>query len=322
MKQRRSFDERVLLSLSLLGCIAIFPFAIVRIISEQWLIAAIDFTLAALMFGLFIYVYQTRSVSKPGFILSLLAASGSLISIYIQGPNQFVWSFPAIIAAYYLLVPSSALILSCVTSTLALLLIYGKLDNVLFASYFANIIMLNLFAYFFSYSVQQKQYQLIEQATKDSLTGIGNRRALNEKITEILATFKRTQESVFLIVFDLDYFKVVNDKHGHFVGDHVLMNLITLLKSRIRQSDILYRYGGEEFVIVPLTGSSDNALHFAEELRKLVETSELYQQIKLTISLGIAEIRQDDTQDSWFKRADVALYKAKQLGRNQTCMAD
>ena len=175
-----------------------------------------------------------------------------------------------------------------------------------------------------SVSLQKVQTDLKELAMRDGLTGLLNRREFEHLLAQELDRAKRGQNSVSLILLDIDHFKQVNDNHGHQVGDEVLRNLAKLLAKQIRTMDHLARYGGEEFVVIAPTDIT-TALNIAERIRHAVEISpqQDYQQksFKVTVSLGISSFPASaDKREELIRKADEALYRAKQSGRNQTCL--
>jgi len=169
------------------------------------------------------------------------------------------------------------------------------------------------------YEIEQRQKveeKLRHLSTIDELTGVYNRRAFNDKLHANIGRAKRYNEPLSILIIDIDYFKVINDSHGHDVGDLVIKDLACVANESIRQEDMLARWGGEEFVILlPQTGK-DSALLFAERLRKKISEHDFPQVKQITVSIGLAEFQADDTPDSFVKHADVALYQAKDGGRN------
>jgi diguanylate cyclase (GGDEF)-like protein len=125
-----------------------------------------------------------------------------------------------------------------------------------------------------------------------------------------------------MLLLDLDHFKKVNDLHGHAVGDQILKRVTEIINLRIRVTDSLYRIGGEEFVVVLESQDATRAAHLAEQLRTLIQANELVPDRPVTISLGVAELTEDETASSWIGRADEALYRAKRSGRNTTSIAE
>lgn len=162
---------------------------------------------------------------------------------------------------------------------------------------------------------------LHDMATKDALTGLANRRFLETNISPLLAGIKRRNATMGVLMCDLDFFKQVNDEYGHDVGDAVLKTLATIMQEAVRESDIVIRYGGEEFLILLTDCEIDMAIEVAEKIRATVE-EQLFRvenlSIRKTLSIGVS-IFPVDGEGFWqcVKHADIALYKAKDSGRNK-----
>ena len=186
---------------------------------------------------------------------------------------------------------------------------------------FMSIVLMSTFGYAFSLVNNSQHRQLIQLATKDPLTGAGNRRALEAKLEDVILKSQRQPTVASLIMLDLDHFKAVNDAHGHATGDQILKSLTKIIELRIRVTDSLFRIGGEEFVIVLDGQDREQAQHLAEQLRTLVEANELAPDRDVTISLGVAELVPDQPWGEWLHRADQAMYDAKRRGRNITRLA-
>lgn len=161
-------------------------------------------------------------------------------------------------------------------------------------------------------------------ALKDALTGIWNRQALNEVLEKEFARWQRYQSPLSIVVWDVDFFKRVNDNYGHAAGDKVLRTIARIFQKATRDADFISRFGGEEFMgIFPETRLED-ALTLANKIREKVEVSKFHYEDKrvfITASAGLATFKPGDSIDDVFKRADKALYQAKQGGRNR-CVAD
>ncbi|MCW9026607.1 MAG: GGDEF domain-containing protein, partial [Thiovulaceae bacterium] len=158
---------------------------------------------------------------------------------------------------------------------------------------------------------------LEKNATTDNLTGVYNRRKFDEIILYEFDKTKRYKHRFGIIMIDIDYFKSVNDIYGHNVGDKVLIEMSELLKKNIRESDVLIRWGGEEFIIICFEINEESILNLAEKIRKQTEQSSFYKIGKLTLSIGVTLNKSDDDIDSITKRADKALYNVKNSGRNR-----
>ena len=159
-------------------------------------------------------------------------------------------------------------------------------------------------------------------AHTDALTGLANRRAAQEALGREVARAARYQRELALLMLDLDRFKVLNDGHGHPVGDRVLVALAERLRAHVRASDLVARWGGEEFVVVaPETPAADGE-SLAEHLRTQVARDPFLDGHRVTVSIGVASFRQEDEVDVLIARSDAALYQAKAGGRNRVAVAD
>ena len=167
--------------------------------------------------------------------------------------------------------------------------------------------------------------QVLDHTSRiDALTGLYNRRHMDERLREELEVFKRLQEEFSVMIADIDDFKVVNDTHGHEVGDQVLKILAEALCSSVREYDIVSRWGGEEFLLLlPGLGEAD-AFDRAEMLRSKVQEITCSQAdpfLCVTITIGVATIRENESVSQLVNRADVALYQGKYSGKNKSVLA-
>ncbi|MFW5891535.1 MAG: GGDEF domain-containing protein [bacterium] len=167
----------------------------------------------------------------------------------------------------------------------------------------------------------KKANQKIEELLRtDKLTGLSNRRHFMEYFGKMISNAKRHSIPLSLIMCDLDRFKNINDSYGHNLGDKVLKNVGKILQKETRDEDLAARIGGEEFTIILNGTTLEGGYNYAERIRKKISELELKQLPEtVTISIGITELKESDDQDSFLKRADKALYKAKNNGRNQVC---
>ncbi|MET0066698.1 MAG: GGDEF domain-containing protein [Candidatus Thiodiazotropha sp.] len=154
----------------------------------------------------------------------------------------------------------------------------------------------------------------------DAVTGLPNRMAYDERATQEYARWKRFNEPLTMLVWDIDDFKSINDRFGHQAGDKALKVIARSLNSRLRVTDFIARYGGEEFVCLLCGSSGDEALHVAEEMRKSVAENGFHSSgnpVHVTISCGLTSFVEGDTLNTVFSRADKALYQAKKAGKNR-----
>ncbi len=162
-------------------------------------------------------------------------------------------------------------------------------------------------------------------ATHDELTGAYNRRFIVDQIDRQHQMFERYGNLCSVVLLDIDLFKQVNDRYGHAVGDAVLIAFVRRLAGELRQEDFLGRYGGEEFLLVlPMTDQA-SAQQLTERIREMVSSKPMVVQpasLFITASFGVAQVRGGESMDSWLARADRALYRAKESGRNRVVMAE
>lgn len=318
---RKRLETYLPLLLSIVGVLGVFPFAVLRFLQGQWVAAIIDTIIVCGLLTLGIYVYRTRRVRLASAALSVLCMGGVIATVYLIGPHQVYWAYPALMAMFYLLRPRVAAALAAVTVISLLPKLLPLTDTHVSTTVIITILVTSSFAFAFALITNRQREQLLHLATKDALTGAGNRRALDTKLAELVNSFKRSNEPSSIILLDLDHFKRVNDKYGHAAGDQILKSLTEIVNLRIRVTDSLYRIGGEEFVVVLDGQDLHQAAHLAEQLRTLVDANELVPDQSVTISLGVAERKAGESPNDWLHRADEALYRAKDAGRNSTSLS-
>jgi diguanylate cyclase (GGDEF)-like protein len=164
------------------------------------------------------------------------------------------------------------------------------------------------------------QRRLQEMASTDKLTGLYNRQVFDILMEQALNEYQRLPKPISLLLLDVDHFKQVNDRYGHMEGDHVLRELTPLIRSCLRRSDLAFRWGGEEYLIMLRGSTADDAVGVAEKLRAAVAEYRFLvggNITNITVSIGVAEYVPGDTADTLVSRADEGLYAAKNLGRNK-----
>jgi len=163
---------------------------------------------------------------------------------------------------------------------------------------------------------------MARRADTDALTGVLNRAGFNEAFSREFSRARRYRQPLSLVLLDLDHFKNVNDGYGHPAGDKVLEGTARLLETRVREADLVARWGGEEFAVLAPMTDAEGAVRLAEKLRGLMEVTHLGPVGAVTASFGVAEMRADDTIEAMLHRVDEALYGAKDSGRNQVKCAE
>lgn len=184
----------------------------------------------------------------------------------------------------------------------------------LFQFYISNAVYILALYYLQRFKLAFIQNEAMQHlADTDYLTNLPNRRLIEKKLNE-----NSNRDLEFsVILFDVDHFKKINDRFGHDIGDKVLKEFANLIQENIRDKDIVGRWGGEEFIIIANDLNAKQAVVFSDRLRKLIEEAAFSHQNKVTASFGVAEYRQKEKIKDVLKRADIALYMAKENGRNK-----
>lgn len=175
-------------------------------------------------------------------------------------------------------------------------------------------------------STQREQIESLKTAVRiDSLTQLANRAFFEEKLTEMTSLCERYRDNFSLLMIDVDNFKNINDNFGHQGGDRVLKGVGFKIRSSLRHTDFVARYGGDEFAVILIKASGEFAASVARKLCREIEESRFLldgNEIRTTLSIGVAEAEVGESEDSLLKRADTALYQVKQGGRNGVSLAE
>jgi diguanylate cyclase (GGDEF)-like protein len=314
---KRSAAEKMLLILSALAVISISPFVYLRWLDGDMIMVFIDGTLVVVTATFFTFVYRTRQVDTAKFVLSSFLAFAIVSIVAIRGQSHLFWLYPCMIALYYMLAARPAGIICFIAIMLIALILWPVTSTLEFSTIILTLFLTALFAYVIFNNYSKTNSKLALLASIDPLTSSGNRRALDLKLEKILADQNRESSKVSLLLLDLDHFKKINDNYGHANGDIVLIELVELIQKSSRALDALYRYGGEEFIILPLKVDLVEATKVAEKLRALIAKTTFSDDISVTVSIGVAQYRAAESAEAWITRADAALYLAKDSGRNR-----
>ncbi|MES2069395.1 MAG: sensor domain-containing diguanylate cyclase [Pseudomonadota bacterium] len=178
-------------------------------------------------------------------------------------------------------------------------------------------------------SVRRYQTRIEKSAATDPLTRLLNRQAFDFIFRQALLDSERSRQPLSVVLIDIDFFKKINDKQGHLIGDHVLKEIAMIAKRSLRESDVICRWGGEEFLILLKNCMLEKATSIAENLRSTIAANDFSRttslaktRLAVTVSMGVAQYKDKDTEDSVFERADVALYQAKESGRNSVYFSE
>ncbi len=268
-------------------------------------------------------------------IISLMTFTSALIFVP-QDEFRIIWFYLLILVAYMITSKTSGILYTLASIVMILsvnffvdlklsgIAINSALLGLLIGSFLSSVYTNKITNYEDSLKKQNSSLSLL--ASTDYLTGIMNRRMFNEISEHYFQTAQKNELYLTLLLLDLDHFKKVNDTYGHQAGDQILKRFVKTLEGILNKSDIFARIGGEEFAILLSQTNSDEAYLLAERIRKEIENVFITydgQDIFVTTSIGISESKQSDTEfENIFSRADMALYQAKNLGRNRTCYSD
>jgi diguanylate cyclase (GGDEF)-like protein len=164
--------------------------------------------------------------------------------------------------------------------------------------------------------------QLRDQASTDSLTGLSNRRHLEMILVKEMVSSRHFKAPLSLVLIDVDNFKTINDCFGHLEGDRVLIEMARLLTARLRKSDLVARWGGDEFIVMLPRTTDREAWDLAEAIRLAVSLHGFPVLTPVTASFGVAQLQRGEALDQWFSRVDQVLYSAKAAGRNSVRLSD
>lgn len=167
--------------------------------------------------------------------------------------------------------------------------------------------------------------EALQLAMRDTLTGTLNRAAFDTMLEKEIDIVQRHNNPLSLLVLDIDHFKKINDTYGHAMGDNALKAMVNRVNDKIRSSDILFRYGGEEFTIVLSNTDTNGAILLAERIREAIEDMVYINDdtaMRFTVSIGVSTLAKNESGTVLFDRADKALYEAKRSGRNQVMLAE
>lgn len=308
-----------MLALCVAGASGIAPFAVLRLIRAEWLLAAVDIGLVLGVAVLGTFVWVTRRVRVASLILTVFYMCGVVLVIYLQGVNLLYWAYPTMLAAFFLVKPREAILIDCLALLALMPLLIESYSPIQMLAIFITIFLNCVFGFIFERRMDKQEDELIDIASTDPLTGAGNRRSLDQRLKSLIADRRQQKTRDSVIILDLDYFKDINDSFGHAEGDRVLAGFAALVRGLIRSTDQFFRYGGEEFLVIATGTGLEAATILAEKLRTAVESNDLHLQCQITVSAGVAEKRHGESVEAWLKRADAALYRAKNTGRNRTC---
>ncbi|MEH8020280.1 MULTISPECIES: GGDEF domain-containing protein [Rheinheimera] len=303
--------------------LCILPYAVYRLYTGNYLVGFADLVVVLSSLIATTVAWRSGDTVKPGVFMAAVFCIGVLVICFALGIDGLFWVYPFMVFIFFLVSPFRAFILLLLL-LISLFVMANVFPNRVFSSqfqmmaFFVTTGVTSIFAFIFAYRAQVQRFELHRLATTDGLTGAANRRTLNDRLAIAVLEMSKLERPYGLLLLDLDHFKQINDNHGHKQGDEILVKLVPVLQSLLRQSDQVFRFGGEEFVVLISDVKPAMLLVLAEKLRAGVQQQMVLPNGSyMTTSIGGAMLKPDEEWESWLHRADMALYQAKHQGRNQ-----
>ncbi len=319
---RNDFRLSIITVFGVCAVVSIAPFAALRFSQGQWLAGVVDTLIVLGIVGPSIHAWRGGDLDVAGLCIAVTNTTGALLIVALLGKTGVYWLFPTLLANSFLISPRIAGALALAAVALAQLQpdAFDSLGQRLTVT--TTLLLVSLFAFIFALRTEMQRHALEEIAALDPLTGARNRRAMDEEVSIALNAHQRTGRPVTLAVLDLDHFKRVNDQYGHETGDRLLCTFVDLVRRSTRATDRLFRYGGEEFVLLMEHTDEIGAMRAFANLQRRIHEELRAGGSPVTVSMGAAVLRYGESRDAWFARADAALYRAKQEGRDRLVLDD
>lgn len=306
--------------ITLFGACAVFgilPLAVYRLVSGQVLVGVLDVLLVTAITGGVVYAWRSGDTRRCGLALVFVTTLGATAVAMLLGVDGVFWIYPTAMANFFLVGRRLAVGLT-LAALLALVIHGGAFQSVAQSfSFLLSAAVVSLFAFIFAARTDTQRVQLESLATRDWLTGANNRQAMEHELQMAVHANLRSPATYGLMMLDLDHFKRINDQHGHDAGDRVLVAFAELMRKSTRKVDRLFRFGGEEFVLL-LPGAGVAELHKATvNLMERIRAELKSPAGAVTCSIGAAALLPGEEWPLWLARADAAMYRAKQGGRNR-----
>lgn len=319
---KTDFRLSIITMLGMSAILGITPFAVLRFVQGNALAGIVDLIILICVTAGMSYSWLTGDTRRGGMFMAVMICSGAVVVGMVAGEPGLFWLYPCLVTTFFLTNPRLAVVLN-VASVLALLFQSGIYSSeVQKWTFVATAMVVSSCAFVFAHRNAEQRRRLEQMATVDPLTGVKNRRSMDEELENATVDAERTGASYSLVVLDLDHFKKINDTYGHSVGDEVLVDLVAVLEQHTRRADRLFRFGGEEFVLllpgVDEIGQKRVLAHLQQTVRKYVR----HPGGRVTASFGVAMLQHGESVESWLERADDALYRAKSEGRDRVVFAD
>lgn len=314
--------DRIAVHLCGLAVVLLLPFALHHGLAGRWPLCGSMVTVQVVLAMNAWTLRRGQPPAVPFWAMTLVLIAAVLASIWMQGLNGVFWAYPALFICYFVLGRRMALLLSCLLAVLTTVLVGLTVAPALALRLGATMALMLVMINVVLNVIGELQRAMLLQTITDPLTGAYNRRHLDAQLAAVVGSAGTVRSENALLAIDIDHFKSINDGHGHAVGDRVLKSLVSALGSRKRRSDMLFRTGGEEFVLLLFRTAPADATRVAEGMRQRIEQASLLPDRQVTVSIGLALQRPGQDASAWLQAADAALYDAKRKGRNRVVISD
>lgn len=316
----------------LITVVAAAVFAVVNWQREQVALALTELLVATISLLLLILLHRFKQGAYERrvallFIMMFFSVMMFAFSLEKSSPTVFIWAMVIPMVSYLLLGVKSGFILTAMFYAIAFWLYYRRFNDhpiiseqVAYANVFFSAFLFWILSHTYELTNQKSKDKLRKQAVFDHLTGLHNRTLLKRMFEEQLVQAKHANRTLCLVLFDLDHFKQINDRHGHAVGDEVLRRFAAVLQAAVGSAGPIFRIGGEEFVVFMAVDEVAEAIALADAVRQDTAAITVAQMglETITVSSGVAMTSDpEETIEGLLRQADQRLYKAKELGRNQ-----
>ncbi len=235
----------------------------------------------------------------------------------LLGITGTYWCYSTLILYYFMMSERQAWMSNIIFALVNVPLVWHLFETHEAIRFSVTFFLVSAYSAIFLHIVARQYSELQKMAITDKLTNLYNRTLLSDSLEQAIHQANRTNTPFTLIIMDVDHFKKINDELGHDIGDHVLVQLGAFLKDFLRDSDKLFRIGGEEFLILLYNTDEANSVGIAEKIRKGIENLSLLPDRTVTVSIGVASLNSVRDWKQWMKTCDMSLYEAKNSGRNR-----
>lgn len=323
--RHRMHSDVALAVISLCGLVTAMcmaPFGIYRFATGNWMAGVVNMLgVSSVLFAMAVAWATGRTWFASHFLL-VAGTVGCFVMVLLPGTTGDLWTYPIVLMNYFLVERRRALLASTLL-ILAVVVHGGSFGGLYELTGFAvTVSVVNAYAFVFASRTARQHRKLADLVSLDPLTGAGNRRSMEADLGALIENPDRRARPWSLVILDLDHFKRINDTHGHEGGDRVLMDFVSQVRGTLRRGDRLYRYGGEEFVLLLPDTDGAGVNSALQKLRQQIARGLRSPSGAVTVSIGVAEWRPGEDWTSTLSRADAALYMAKAEGRDRIVFGD